>query len=150
MGAALKYKGINRIGMKAPVSDFPSQKLWKYGDDFFVEWKKRGYYEYENRDGLKFKIPYSFYIDSQKYVMYDKVKNINCPVLIVHGDHDESVSLEQSKKIIKNFQKGTLVILRGADHVLDISGDYTLQYELFGDFFEGKEIKVPQPHQVYS
>lgn len=136
MATALKYPKVKRIGLKAPVSDSPAQKLAKYGQKFIDDWKERGFRDKEKLDGTKLKANYSFYEDSKKYIMYNKVKDIKCPVLIIHGDADEDVPVEQSKKVIENFPDGKLIVLEGADHALKINGDGSKAIELFGDWFE--------------
>lgn len=140
MATALKHPEINRIGLKAPVSDYPSQRLRKYGQKYVDDWKKRGYNFYENREGQKLKVNYSFFEDSKRYVMYDKVKKIKCPILIIHGTADESVAIEDSRKVVKKFPNAKLIELKGADHALAINGDRTVSNKLFGDWFEkGRE-----------
>ena len=138
MATALKYPKINRIGLKAPVSDYPSQRLRTKGQKYIDEWKEKGYNYHESGDGRKLKVNYSFYKDSKNYVMFDKVKDIKCPTLIIHGTVDEKVDLEQSKKVVKSFPNGKLIVLEGADHGLSINGNRTKSNKLFGDWFEGK------------
>ena len=133
MAAALKHPELNKIGLKAPVSDYPSQRLRKKGQQHIDDWKEKGYNYYEGAGGRKLKVNYSFFEDSKKYVMYDRVKSIKCPVLIIHGDADQSVDVEDSKRIVQNFPKAELVIIKGADHGLEINGDRTLSNKLFAD-----------------
>lgn len=139
MATALKHPEINRIGLKAPVSDYPSQRLRKYGQKYLDEWKEKGYAFYESGNGRKLKVNYSFFEDSKKYVMYDKAKDIKCPVLIIHGTEDKTVLVEESRKIVKEFPNGKLIELEGADHRLAINEDRTLSNKLFGDWFEKGE-----------
>ncbi len=136
MATALKHPQINRIGLKAPVSDYPSQRLRKYGQKYVNDWKEKGYNFHECGDGRKLKVNFSFYEDSKKYVMYDKAQKITCPVLIIHGTEDQSVAIEDSRKIIRKFSNGKLIELKGADHKLTIDGDMSLSNKLFGDWFE--------------
>jgi hypothetical protein len=136
MAAALKYPEIKRIGLKAPVSDYPTQKMRKMGKEGIEKWKKEGFNYYSSRDKGKIKIKYSFYEDAKKHVMYDQAKSIKCPVLIIHGDADFTVLLEQSQKVVEKFPDAKLIVLKGADHGLGINGDRTLANKLFGDWFE--------------
>jgi len=146
MAVALKYPEINRIALKAPCSDYPSQRLEKYGQDYIGEWRKKGFTYKIKSDGRRLRVNYSFYEDSKNYVMYDKVKDIKCPVLIIHGDADKTVNLEQSKKAVNNFPDAKLIVLRGADHHLAIDGDCSLSNKIFADWFEGKEV---HPHCIH-
>jgi len=138
MATALKYPEINKIALGAPVSDYPSQRLKTKGQKYIDEWREKGYNYRESWDGRKIRVNYSFYEDSKNYVMYDKVKNIKCPVLIVHGTADDKVDLEDSKKVIKGFPDGKLIILKDADHFLRINEDRIKSIKLFVDWFEGK------------
>ena len=142
MVTALNHPEIKRIGLKAPVSDYPTQKLRKLGEAGIKNWKKDGFNYFNSRDRGKLKINYSFYEDTKKHVMYDQVKAIKCPVLIIHGDADKSVLIEQSKKVIKGFSNGKLIVLKDADHGLGINGDRTVSNELFGNWFEKGEASL--------
>lgn len=45
------------------------------------------------------------------------LRNINCPILIIHGTRDESIPLEDSKEAIKLLSKDSqLETVEGADH----------------------------------
>jgi uncharacterized protein len=137
MGAALKSKP-HKIGLKAPVSDVPRQQLSKRGEKEIREWKEKGFRIKINKDGSSFTSNYTFFEDAKKYVMYDNVKEITCPVLILHGDADESIPVEQSKKIAANFPNATLKIIPGADHFLNINGDKSHSIKLFAEWFDSK------------
>ena len=54
--------------------------------------------------------------------IYQQAKNIEAPTLIIHGDKDDVVPIEQSQKLIKALGSKikTLEIIRGANH--DIRG----------------------------
>lgn len=68
--------------------------------------------------------------------IYEKVKNLNIPVLIIHGDKDDVVPIEQSKKLVKSLKgEKHLEIIKGADH--DILGeDLERASNLIADFFQ--------------
>jgi uncharacterized protein len=136
MASALMHPEIKRIGLKAPVSDYPTQKIRKMGKEGVDKWKKDGFNFYLSSVMGKLKIKYSFFEDAKKHVMYEKVKGIKCPVLIIHGDKDFTVLLEQSQKVVKNFPNAELIVLKGADHGLGINGDRSVANKLFGDWFE--------------
>jgi uncharacterized protein len=142
MATALKHPEINRIGLKAPVSDYPSQWLWKYGQEEISKWKKDGYMNYVNNKGKIFKQKYIFCKDNEKYVMHLKAQNIKCPILIIHGTEDKSVLIEDSRKLIKIFPNGKLIELKGADHEIEINGDRSLGTKLFADWFEKGEANL--------
>ena len=136
MATALKHPEIKRIALKAPVSDYVAQRIVRMGEVGIEEWRKNGLAEYITGGGKKFILPYSLFEDFKKYIMYDKVKDIRCPTLIIHGDADVVVDIEQSKKVSKNFPNYKLMVLPGANHQLLIDGDMSLSVKLFGDWFE--------------
>jgi uncharacterized protein len=139
MATALKHPEINRIGLRAPVSDYPSQRLRKYGQQYIDDWKKQGYNFHESGSGKKLKVNYSFYEDAKKHVMFGKAKAIKCPVLIVHGTADDTVDINDSRKLVKGLQNWKLIELEGADHKLEINGDRNESNRMFGEWFEKDE-----------
>lgn len=137
MAAALKYPQINKLGLKAPVADYASQRIEKLGQTAIDNWKYQGYMFFPKADGRKLKVNYSFFEDIKKYVMYTKVKNITCPVLIIHGMADTTVNPEQSKALIKCFPKAKLMLVENAGHMLEIDGDGGLKVNrIFAEFFK--------------
>ncbi|MBR9676027.1 alpha/beta hydrolase [Candidatus Woesearchaeota archaeon] len=138
MNVALAYPNVKRVALKAPVSDYPTQRLEHIGEKGIKDWEEKGHTIYVNGEGKEFKVNYSFFEDTKKHVMYDKVKDITCPVLIIHGDADTAVRVEQSKRVVKGFPDAKLVVLEGANHALEINGDKSYANKLFGDWFEKK------------
>jgi len=136
MAAALKIQGIEKIGLRAPVSDYPSKYLHTKGRKYISNWKKDGYVLYDSGDRGKIRLNYSFYEDSKKHVMYKKVGKIRCPVLIVHGTEDEQVDINDSRKLVKCFPDARLVELKGANHRCQIGGSMSKCNRLLVDFFE--------------
>ncbi len=136
MAVALKHPEIQRMFLRAPVSDYPSQREEFYGKEMITEWKEKGYMYKTKSDGTKLKVNYTFYEDSKKYVMYDKVKEIKCPVMIIHGDIDKTVNINDSKKVVQNFPNAELKIIQGAGHKLSVDGDFTQASKFLTDFFK--------------
>lgn len=89
---------VMALGLKAPVSDYPA--VIKAHED-----KKLKVNILEDTKGLD---------------LYKEAKNIKCPVLIVHGDADNTVPLTQSKNLLKHLEASnkSLKIITGAPHVL--------------------------------
>ena len=55
---ALKFK-LNKLALIAPVSDYPSQRMRKYGDEQLKQWKKKGYNFYDSGPRGLLKVNYS-------------------------------------------------------------------------------------------
>jgi len=136
MAVALKHPEIQRMFLRAPVSDYPSQREEFYGKEMIQEWKEKGYMYKTKSDGTKLKVNYTFYEDAKNNVMYDKVKDIKCPAMIIHGDIDKTVSIEDSKKVVQNFPNAKLAIIKGAGHKLGVNGDFSQASELLKNFFK--------------
>ena len=102
---------IKALVVQSGVSDFHT--INSYNNP---RWKQNGYMLFEKSWG-EMKVNYSFIEDGMKYDVYSKAKEIKCPVLVIHGDKDESVPLEQSQKLMKFLKKKEeLVIIKGAPH----------------------------------
>ena len=54
--------------------------------------------------------------DAVKHNGYEYAKKVKCPCLIVHGDKDESVPLEQSERLVKILDNGKLKVIKNANH----------------------------------
>ena len=110
---ATSDKDIRSVALKAPVSDYCSLPLEELdlterADDF-----------------LK---------DAAKYIIYDKAQKILCPVLIIHGDNDTSVPLNQSQKTCSLIKNCSLEVVKGGNHKL---ADHRKKFSSeFAKFFE--------------
>ncbi len=114
--AASKLNGLIFLALKSPVSDYLEVKNKEMTKKQIQEWKNKGYTFYFNKYGTKLKLNYSFFEDFKNNNGYECAKKINIPALIVHGDYDETVPLEQSKKTSKLIKNCRLEIIKGADH----------------------------------
>lgn len=133
---AVKHPEIKKIALKAPVSDFVEARINKYGKEGIKEWKEKGYIYYISKGNKRFKVNYTFFEDTKKHIMYDKAKKIKCPVLIIHGDKDKRVPLEQSKKLVKNLNNGSLIIIKGANHFFEGDNYIKKINKMFAEWFK--------------
>ena len=76
---------------------FPTQK------ENILEGKK--FYYREEKEGKKFPITPEKVANLEKYNPLIAVKKITCPVLFLHGEKDELISLEESEDIYKEANK---------------------------------------------
>jgi pimeloyl-ACP methyl ester carboxylesterase len=116
LATASMSKDVNSLCVLCPVSDFKSMLDNKFLERDIDAWKTIGKNIYKEKDGKRYYLKFDFYEDTKKWIMYDKAKNINCPTLIIHGDADKTVPLEQSKKTLPLIPNGKLEIIKGADH----------------------------------
>jgi len=98
--------------LKCPVSDYLGKMVAQSDKYPLEEWKKNGFYMYRGERRLN----YSFFEDSEKIDSYEYARRIKVPTLIVHGDADVVVSIEQSKKLVKEIPNATLEVIECAGH----------------------------------
>ena len=116
--AALAYAAkddrVLLLVLKAPVSSYSEKFENEFGQEGINKWKEQGYIEYSVEEKT-YRVPYKFYQDSIKY-NYNVYDYINISVLIVHGNKDENVPVNQSLELVKHLKNGKLEIVKGADH----------------------------------
>ena len=76
-----------------------------------------------NHGKYDYPITYQLVKDGRKNKVLNKIINKNLKVTMVHGEKDESVPVEYSKKVLKIFKKATkkLVIVKNGNHSLSSS-----------------------------
>lgn len=108
--AASKAK-ISFLMLKSPVV-FDYKEIVANKKIDVKKWEKDGRIVYENGKPLKYK----FYTDSITHNGYKAARKIKIPVIIVHGNKDNIVPIEQSKKVSRIMKNCRLVTLNGAAH----------------------------------
>lgn len=96
------------VCLKSPVSFIPESYETEVGDKLLL-WKEKG-----TIPDLKFH--FQAYLDSIRYNLYEHALNITIPILIVHGDSDTIVPIEQSVRLNCLLQNSILKKLSGVDH----------------------------------
>lgn len=77
-------------------------------------WRQKGVLTYHGR-----RINISFLDDLQELNIPDAAKNISCPTLLIHGDADETVPVEDAYELYAQLSSPKKIcILEGADHRL--------------------------------
>ena len=121
MVSLLQAAQDSRIGalvLKSPVSDFRQSMKKDLGAVKMADWEQKGWVTLHDADGSKFKLNYSFYREGEGYDVYRDARAIACPALIVHGNKDIDVPIEQSKRLfgaIRSEEKD-LHVLEGCSH----------------------------------
>ncbi len=111
MVAASKSSDVSLLVLKSPVSDYRKLQVLRMGKEGIEKWKAKGFVEVYGR-----KLNYSFFEDIKNNDGYEAAKKISIPTLIVHGDADDVVPVEQSIKTSKLIKNCKLAIIKGADH----------------------------------
>jgi alpha/beta superfamily hydrolase len=77
-------------------------------------WRRSGYLIYHGR-----RINVSLLEDLQKIRVPEAARKVPCPVLIIHGDADETVPVEEAYELYAEISaRKKILILKGADHRL--------------------------------
>ncbi len=113
---ASKSKDLYLLVLKSPVSNFLERDLQVKTEKELKDWKSNGFTDYVNGKGQKFRLNYTFLEDYNNNDGYKAAPKIKIPTLIVHGDKDDIVPVEQSKKIVSLIKNCTLELIFGADH----------------------------------
>lgn len=107
---------VKQLVLLAPAFDFMANRERHLTLEGLNDWKERGYLSVEHfADGKTYKLHYGLVEDVQQYNSYKT--ELDLPILIYHGKHDESVSYEQSVRFAENRDHVTLHIV-DSDHAL--------------------------------
>lgn len=115
---------IKKVITWAGVSDFKVR--FQEESEGFIQWQKEGIYYVENTR-TKQQLPhyFQFYQDfkanEDRFNISKAVKNLQIPQLIVHGDQDQTVTIDEPNNIKRWNPKSNLIIIKGADHVFGSS-----------------------------
>ncbi|MEM4366543.1 MAG: alpha/beta hydrolase [Candidatus Anstonellales archaeon] len=113
---AASRERVDFVALKAPACDMKETEEMILGKEGVKEWKKRGYTYYFVVGKGPQKLNYGFYKDAVGKDAYKEARKIKAPVLIVHGDRDKVVPVEQGRKLEKSINGAKLVVVKGADH----------------------------------
>jgi len=131
---ASKKNDLYVLALKSPVSDFSGMSHAQDPLQDINNWKEKGYTYIIGPDGARRKLNYSFFEEAQKVEAYEAAKKIKIPCLIVHGDNDETVPIEQSIKTARLIKNCKLEIIKGGDHTYSNPDDFEKMIELIVKF----------------
>jgi dipeptidyl aminopeptidase/acylaminoacyl peptidase len=139
--AASQLPELILLALKSPVSDYLGLLTARDQDIDIPRWKQKGFISVIGGNGQNLKLNYPFYEDAETIKSYEAIKKIKIPTLIVHGDKDKTVPLEQSIKCARLLENCRLEVIEGADHtytqprhfekMLSLIVDFTEKYVLF-------------------
>ena len=138
---SLIYEGENDdLFSKQILPSRLEARLIAQDDTFLLEVEgigEKGITEIEDAGKLH-KLKYSLYEDIEFNKPYKVAKKINCPVFIVHGDHDTCVPVTQSRKFAGLVKNGRLHEIKGADHWFPEGPQRTEMVEKVYEFITNK------------
>lgn len=118
--ALLKASEDARIGKLvtwAAVSDF----IARLNQFDIIEWKEKGVvYSPNSRTGQNMPLYYELFENTitqiNRFNILQRAKSIAVPVLVIHGEKDEAVPLEEAESINKIVRNSQIYIIEGAGH----------------------------------
>ncbi len=111
-------KQIKTMVFHAPVTKAKTPSIFQ-GEEYLKELKGKEYVVYK-KDGREFKIPKQYLIERQSINQKEILSKIKCPILIINGDKDDVVPLENSKEAMQYLpNKSKLEIIKGGGHKLN-------------------------------
>jgi pimeloyl-ACP methyl ester carboxylesterase len=122
---------ISSVITLAGVSDFKSR--FNETSDEFKKWENTGIkYVLNGRTHQQMPHYFQFYEDfiknESRLTIRRSASNLKIPHLIVHGNKDTSVSVEEAKTLHKWNPNSKLVIIEGANHVFGVSHPWEKTY----------------------
>lgn len=130
--AASQDSMMHELALKSPVTE--PVEFWKkrLGDKKIQKWKEEGVMHYD-ACGENFELSYDFWEDLQTYDTLELAKNIDCPILIVHGDSDTVVPIKQSQDLAK-IVNSEVKVVKGANHDYAAPAHHNEMKRLITDF----------------
>ncbi len=114
---ASKIDDLYVMALKSPVSDYMGLIIARSNQEEIKAWKEKGLIDITGAHGEKLKLRYSFFEDSKKLSGFKSALQIKIPTLIVHGNRDETVPVEQSIKTASLIKSCRLEMIEGGDHL---------------------------------
>ena len=127
---AAKDSRVKTVISLAGVSDYKNR--FPVGMAF-NKWKDSGVYFVENaRTKQQMPHHYQFYEDftknEKRLTIQSAAKNLNIPFLIIHGDADTSVSIQEAQNLHQWNPNSTLQVIKGANHVFGAAHPWQPNY----------------------
>jgi hypothetical protein len=121
---AARYPDLCAVALKCPVSDYPAIWQSRLEEGGMKQWRESGILSFATFEG-KARLEYPFYEDLLKYDTYHEAALIQSPTLIVHGDADVDVPVDQSRHLFDLIQsKKKIEIIPGAGHDFSRAEDF--------------------------
>ncbi len=141
---AADHDRARAIALQAPVSDYVAVKERKLGPEGMLQWKTNGY-ALEDTDGDDVRLNYTFYEDARSRNTYELAKQISIDCLILHGDKDNTVPLQQSQALARVLgQRVRLQVIPNATHTFGGPGEMESVVSETARFFQVHLQVTPQ------
>lgn len=112
-----RHPELRAVGLKCPVPDFPEMLEYEFGLAGIEEWQRTNYIPDVTGGTTPISLDFAFYESCRAFDAYAAARNIEAPVLIVHGEQDELVPFHQIRQLEEALPGDKeLVLLPEADH----------------------------------
>jgi pimeloyl-ACP methyl ester carboxylesterase len=132
--AASQTTNLFVLALKSPVSDYMGKLILQDYRTKIKDWEESGFIDVTGADGQSLRLNFSFFEDARKAQGYEAASKIQIPTLIVHGDRDKTIPVEQSLKSSRLIKNCRLEIVHGADHFYSQPRDFEKMLRLISDF----------------
>jgi len=119
---ACKDKRINKLILSGAVSNLKHAAKYDFNDEQIKSFWEKGYivYKWPGKWTHNKRIKKAFYDEFFTLDIPKAMKKYKKPLLIIHGEKDESVPLKNAKELYKLANKPKkLVVIKGAKHSYD-------------------------------
>jgi uncharacterized protein len=111
---AAKHVDVKALSVVSPPTKIDNSE-WL--GPLISDWKRTGWFERDSSRYGRIKIPYAFIEDSEKYNGEISVKTIHCPVQVILGENDDTVSPADTRLIFNSANEPkSLVEIAGMGH----------------------------------
>jgi len=114
--AASKSIELEFLILSSAVADYVDQKNYTLTKDQLAEWKEKGFRMHSDSKDHSDRLNYTMLEDAKNNIAYDIADKVKIPVLLIHGDKDEDVPVQHSKKMHKLLPNSKLELVKGANH----------------------------------
>jgi pimeloyl-ACP methyl ester carboxylesterase len=137
-GSRADIPPLSCLALKCPVVDFAEELRLEFGPKGMAEWKATDTIPNILGGAGRIRLRYGFYEDSVELIAYEPARRIDVPTLVVQGDHEELVPLQQSRRLIESLAGvARLELLPGADHQFTRADDFRTMTSLIVDWMTG-------------
>lgn len=124
------------LGLKCPVPDFPEMLRLEFGERGMRQWQEAQEIPDVTGGSRPVRLEYAFYEDCLRHDAYKAAEQLRVPTLIVQGDCDEYVPLQQSRRLHEALGGAKrLEVLPGADHSFSRAADFRRMADLLTEWF---------------
>ncbi|MFP4347791.1 MAG: alpha/beta hydrolase family protein [Thermodesulfobacteriota bacterium] len=114
-----------------------------FGKEKMEELRRTGRLHFESR-GRGLELKENFFTDLQKYDLRETVRNFNPPLLVVHGDQDEIIPVENAREVESLNPDVDVEIVSGANHMFSDPDHRRHIAETVAEWFRNRFEAVPE------